>query len=69
MKSIGSKVMKNIRYELKSLNRFAKRPLTTPLDKTWVPVIIKIFSYDYKKTNIEKVTKNLRENGVEAIMT
>ena len=51
--------MKTIRYELKSLNTFVIRAYITQLDKTLGPVIIKIFSFEYKKNTKKKIcTKN-----------
>ena len=40
LKAIGSKIMKTIRYELKSLGLFVIRRFLSPLDKILGPVII-----------------------------
>ena len=46
--------MKTIIYELKSLNTFVKQSFITQIDKTLGPVIIKVFSYDYKRKHKKK---------------
>ena len=54
----SSKVRELIRYELKLANTFVMRPFITQLDKTLVPVVIGIFSYDYKRKHQIQKNKN-----------
>ena len=49
MRTIGSKKVKTIKYEMKSLNMFETRPFITQLDKTKGPLITMSFFTQLQK--------------------